>query len=203
MARISGSETFRPNDFLKTHNNVAERISETLPVFTYEQIGFLDGGIVAADTSIELDELALRTIAANDYLRIGDEIVQVSAVTSQQEFTITRGELGTTAAQASDGAEVDFVIIRRTTSEVTLGALMSGRPSEGNIVGVIVFEPEDSSTNFTADLEISPDNENWEVNESYTQANLVDSVDVAATMYHRINLKTNTAGKTVKVNFRI
>ena len=103
----------------------------------------------------------------------------------------------------ADGAAVDFVIIRRTTSDALLGALAVGRPQKGNAVATIVFEPEDSSTDFTADLEISPDNENWEVNESYTQANLVDSFDMALRMYHQVTVKTNTAGKTVKVTVSV
>ena len=202
MARISGSETFRPNDLI----GIADQIDETLPRtdLSYARSGELDGELSAAETELVLAEDALDAVAVNDYLRIEDEIVKVTAVTDQQNFTIDRAERDTDAAIHTDGTQVEKETETVVTiSEVVLGAAMRGRPGGGNIVGVVVFEPEDDATDFTADLEISPDNENWETNESYDQDNLVDSLDVAANMYHRIVLLTHSAGKTVGVNFQI
>lgn len=276
MARISGSETFRPNDLV----DLADRIDETLPRSDFEDIGWLDGDIntsataiplrrntniapigvldgalTSSSTLVELDDTSPITVATNDRLKIGDECLHITQVVSQSTFNVTRGVQGTTATAHADGAEVkrlevqrpltssDFIKIddeimdissvtnqyrptvsraaKSTTAaahsdgarafeevvvmitEVVLGAGFRGRPSEGAIVGTLVFRLGDATTTFSANLEISSDNKNWVTNESYDQSNLVDSLDIAAGMYHRVNFGSISSGDTVTVSLKV
>lgn len=69
----------------------------------------LDGAIGTGDTTITVDTTA-NFIEPSDvlqsYIKIEDELMEVSSLTSTT-FTVTRGQLGTTAAAASDNAEVE------------------------------------------------------------------------------------------------
>lgn len=70
------------------------------------QVGFLDSAINAAATDVELEDNSPHTIAVNDVLWIDDEAMQVTTVTDQHTFVVTRGHGSTTAAAHADGARV-------------------------------------------------------------------------------------------------
>lgn len=69
-------------------------------------IGQLDGDLTDAATTLNLAEDAAVTVAANDHLRVGAEILKVTAVTDQSTFTVVRAQLGTSATEHDDGASV-------------------------------------------------------------------------------------------------
>ena len=71
-----------------------------------DTLGDLAADIVAAGGSVELAADAVHTVEVDEYLQIEDEIVRVTAVTDQQNFTVERGELGTSAADHASGVDV-------------------------------------------------------------------------------------------------
>ena len=78
--------------------------------FTADQIiGAVGASINAAAVALTLDANATSTVAVGDYLKINDEIVRVTAVTSQQAFTVARGQV-TTAGAAHNASAVVFLL---------------------------------------------------------------------------------------------
>jgi len=59
----------------------------------------------SSDTTLTVTNATNLNIAVNGYIIIGNEILQVTAIAGNN-LTVTRGQLGTTAASAADGATV-------------------------------------------------------------------------------------------------
>ena len=73
-------------------------------------IGIIANGadMDATTTEVELNSNASQTIEVGDYLTIGNEILEVTTVTDQALFTVTRGALGSIAAAHSQDDDVNL-----------------------------------------------------------------------------------------------
>ena len=70
-------------------------------------VGTLGAGITASATSITLAATATETVSVGTVLRVGDEDMLVTAVSSQTAFTVERGYGANAAAAAASGAAVN------------------------------------------------------------------------------------------------
>ena len=70
-----------------------------------------------SDTTLTVTSVASLGVSTNDYIRIDDEILRVTAI-SGQDLTVTRQQLGTTAAAHTDGSTVTKQTV--TTSKTTI-----------------------------------------------------------------------------------
>ena len=107
-------------------------------------------GVTTSGTSYYVNNIGTTTtIAANDYIYFDGEVVRVSARTNYQ-VTITRAQLGTTAAAHAPGK--GFVAFRAsaTTTTVNEGAVFSNSDTTLTVA---------SATNFTTGSYIKIDNE--------------------------------------------
>ena len=102
-----------------TFRNVAENTG----LLVDEAIGTLGAAHTDAVTTMTLTAVATSTVAVDDYLKVNDEIVLVTAVASQSSFTIVRGQLGTVAAAHADADAVTL----QAKSPGTLVALNSDK----------------------------------------------------------------------------
>lgn len=77
---------------------------------TVIHIGVLDStAMTTTSTDVSLDSDATETIAVGDFLLIGDEQMKVTTVTAQDDFDVSRGAAGTTAATHTGGSDVFLV----------------------------------------------------------------------------------------------
>ena len=78
------------------------------------------GTFTDSDTTLSVAAAAdLTGLAANSYIRVGSEIMLVTAIASD-DLTVTRGQSGTTAAAHADGAVVDLLTQSTVaTSDIT------------------------------------------------------------------------------------
>ena len=70
-----------------------------------------------SDTTLTVTSVASLGVSTNDYIRIDDEILRVTAI-SGNDLTVTRQQLGTTAAAHTDGSTVTKQTV--TTSKTTI-----------------------------------------------------------------------------------
>ena len=63
------------------------------------------GTFTAADTTLTVSNASSANIVAQDYIRVGNEIMQVTAV-STNDLTVSRGQFGTSASDHTDGSTV-------------------------------------------------------------------------------------------------
>lgn len=94
MAVITGKDTLKLADNQKA-------------VAPAPSVGTLASGITAGQTSFDVSSGDGSDYAANDYIRIGREIMQVSSV-STDTLTVTRGQYNTTAEAHSSGDTVQL-----------------------------------------------------------------------------------------------
>ena len=104
-----------------TFRNVAENTG----LLVDEAIGTLGAALTDADasTTLTLAAAASSTVAVDDYLKVGDEIVLVTGVTSQLIFTVARAQQGTARA----GHLVAAAVTLQAKSPGTLVALNSDK----------------------------------------------------------------------------
>ena len=104
-----------------TFRNVAENTG----LLVDEAIGTLGAALTDADasTTLTLAAAASSTVAVDDYLKVGDEIVLVTGVTSQLIFTVARAQQGTARA----GHLVAAAVTLLAKSPGTLVALNSDK----------------------------------------------------------------------------
>ena len=96
-------------------------------------------GITAAATSITVDSST--TFAADEYAKIGTEIVKITAAPTVTTLTVVRAQFGTTAATAADDAEVIEVTVTGTlTAADTTLAVADGSVFAANDYVVIGSE---------------------------------------------------------------
>ena len=72
----------------------------------------LNGAVSSTSSTSFVTDGGALTVQIGDYLRVDSEVVQVTAITSSDAnnhtFTVTRGEIGSTAATHSDNASIYF-----------------------------------------------------------------------------------------------
>ena len=75
-----------------------------------------------SDTTLTVTSAAALTgLAANSYIRVGSEIMLVTAIANTNDLTVTRGQSGTSAAVHANGATVDLL-----TQTTLSGAIADG-----------------------------------------------------------------------------
>tara|TARA_B100000614_G_scaffold145991_1_gene129753 strand:+ start:4093 stop:6882 length:2790 start_codon:yes stop_codon:yes gene_type:complete len=68
------------------------------------------GTLSSSDTTVTVADSGALNVQLNDYLKIEDEIVRVSAIVGN-DLTVTRGELSTTASSHTDGVAVSRLTV--------------------------------------------------------------------------------------------
>jgi len=105
--------------------------------------------VTSSTTSVYLNNVS--GVAANDYISASGEIMQISALTGYNA-TVTRGEIGTSAADQSPGARAD--IFRPTATATTLN---------GAIDNIVLTVPVTDATGIIVGDYIRVDNEIMQV----------------------------------------
>ena len=75
------------------------------------------GTLSSSDTTVTVADAGTLGVQLNDYIKIEDEIVRVSAIVGN-DLTVTRGELSTTASSHTDGVAVSRLTV--TVSKTTI-----------------------------------------------------------------------------------
>ena len=86
-----------------------------------DTLGALSADMTDASDSVALAADAVHMVEVDEYLQIEDEIVRVTAVTDQQNFTVDRGQLGTSAAAHVTGVSVLDILNPVCTELESLG----------------------------------------------------------------------------------
>ena len=123
-ATAQGVNTFRsPNFEIAEFDAVVDtEIGETEDA----EIGTIGGNRNATTTTINLASAATVTVRIGDLLLLNSELMEVTAVTSQSSFTVTRGVEDTTASAHTAGDEVYLTLgPNGTTSTVSLASSAS------------------------------------------------------------------------------
>ena len=68
------------------------------------------GTLAAGDTLLTVTSVATLGVTLNDYIKISDEVLRVTAIAGN-DLTVERGVLGTTAAAQTDGQTVDKMVV--------------------------------------------------------------------------------------------
>jgi hypothetical protein len=132
VVTVVSSQNFSVNDYIKIDNEIMTVISVNgndvtvsrgslatsaashsagRPITLMEPVGAsattINEGATfsSSDTTLTVTNATNLNVAVNGYIIIGNEILQVTAITGNN-LTVTRGQLGTTAASAADGAAV-------------------------------------------------------------------------------------------------
>ncbi len=102
-----------------------------------------EGGTYAAgDTTLSVTNAATLNVSINNYIRIDDEILQVTAIATN-DLTVTRGQLGTSAASHTDGSTINLqtvtvnktVVDEKTVTGVTPPLIKNLDTYEANVEG--------------------------------------------------------------------
>lgn len=100
-------------NFAESENNGWKRIEDVVS----REVGALNTAINDSATAIVLSAAATLMVRVGDALLIDDEVVIVTAVTSQTQFTVSRAGDGTTAAAHEANAAVSLYNIDLLTSQ--------------------------------------------------------------------------------------
>ena len=98
------------------------------------------GTLASGGTTLTVTSAASLGISTNDYLKIADEILRVSAI-SGNDLTVSRGELNTTAAAQTDGQTVTKLTVtaakttinEETSTGVTVPIIRNIEEYEANV----------------------------------------------------------------------
>lgn len=82
-----------------------------LELFANNAIAVLDGGIDGSQTTLDVDDATLFPATGNFRIRIDDEIMLVTGVSSNT-FTVTRAQEGTSGVSHSNGVDVTLVLTK-------------------------------------------------------------------------------------------
>ncbi|MBA4542895.1 DUF5309 family protein [Thermoactinomyces daqus] len=108
-------------------------------------------GYLATDTSLVVDDASI--FAANDVIKIGEELLLVTAVDAgTNTLTVVRGYAGTTAAAIADDAKVQFMFVEGTEGADARTARKSSRVRVDNITQIIDETIEVSGTALSMSL---------------------------------------------------
>lgn len=107
------------------------------------------GGYTGTDTSLVVDDGSI--FAANDVIKIGEELLLVTAVAGNT-LTVVRGYAGTTAAAIADNAKVQFMFVEGTEGADARTARKSSRVRIDNITQIIDETIEVSGTSLSMSL---------------------------------------------------
>jgi len=113
VTAVSGNDVTVVRGALSTSaaSHVAGRPISLLEPITANQTTINEGGVfTASDTTLTVTTAPNLNIAVNGYIIIGNEILQVTAITANN-LTVSRAQFGTTAAAHADGADVTKLVV--------------------------------------------------------------------------------------------